>query len=544
MRKRLTRCMIACALITACLMCLMVAGGMYVTFSDQLKQALVREADTLSAYLADQEDPAAFLARGAYVDRVTLVDAEGTVLFDSRRTAETMGNHLGRTEIEAALASGEGWASRTSATLGETSVYYARRLPSGYVLRLSGTRKSILAALGSASVWLVLGASACVVIASLLARPVTRAMVKPINGIDLDHPLDSDAYEELSPILRRMEQQNRRIAGQMDRLESQKAELDAVLDGMREGLVILDDRHDVLAMNPAAKDILNAQGDPVGRTLLSLSRHETLAKLLRQGEGEGEMCASGRVLRVSLSPASGGGRVLLFQDVTEAREAEESRRQFSANVSHELRTPLTTISGYAEMLASGLANPADAGELGGKILKESRRLLMLIEDILRLSRLDEGATGDMQRVPLLPLCEGCRDKLADMAKASEITLRVTGTPATVVGDPALLEEMITNLMENGVKYNRPGGMVEAETGLRDGHPYVVVRDNGVGIPPEHQSRVFERFYRVDKSRSKQTGGTGLGLSIVKHGAQIHHAEITLVSRVDEGTEMTLTFPKL
>jgi len=229
--------------------------------------------------------------------------------------------------------------------------------------------------------------------------------------------------------------------------------------------------------------------------------------------------------------------------VTADRQAEESRRQFSANVSHELRTPLTTISGYAELLASGMARPEDAGEIGGKIYRESRRLLTLIEDILRLSHLDEGVMGEKTPVELLDLSRSCAEKLAPLAETSNVTLDVQGTAASILGDRALLEEMVTNLMENGVKYNHPGGRVTARVGTaKDGGVQIAVSDTGVGVAPEHQSRIFERFYRVDKSRSKQTGGTGLGLSIVKHGAQAHHAEIALESQVGKGTSITLSFP--
>ena len=295
-------------------------------------------------------------------------------------------------------------------------------------------------------------------------------------------------------------------------------------------------------MNAAAREMLVAQGDPVGKSVLQVNRSGELIRLLQAGSGEGEMGREGRMLHVSISTVAQGGMVILLQDVTDARQAEESRRQFTANVSHELRTPLTTICGYAELLSSGMARAQDAGEMGGRILKEGRRLLSLIEDIIRLSRLDEGVMNESAPVALRALTDHCLEKLRPLARAQDITLTAEGGDAVVQGDRVLLEEMLTNLIENGVKYNRPGGSVTVSVWEEDGRPHVRVSDTGVGIAPEHQARVFERFYRVDKSRSKQTGGTGLGLSIVKHGAQVHHAEITLESRVGQGTAITLAFP--
>lgn len=543
MRKKLLRCLILCALITAVTMSLMVTGGMYLFVSDQLRMSLSHQADTLSALLTGQEDPTAFLSAGTYMNRVTLVDDTGKVLYDSLHSPSGMDNHLGREEIARALEAGEAFVTRDSDTVGEKSVYYARRLPSGQVLRLAGTQKDVLSTLRGAAGWILLGAALCVLGAFLMARPITRRLVEPINAIDLDQPLFSDAYEELSPVLRRMDQQNRRIAQQIDALSHQRQEMDAILGGMREGLILLSQRRTVLTMNAAARAILGVEDDPVGQDVLSVNRNEMLLHLLEEGAGEGEMALHGRRLRVSISTVESGGMVLLFQDVTADRQAEESRRQFSANVSHELRTPLTTISGYAELLASGMARPEDAGEIGGKIYRESRRLLTLIEDILRLSRLDEGVMGEKTPVELLNLARSCAEKLAPLAKNCEVTLDVQGTAASILGDRALLEEMVTNLMENGVKYNHPGGRVTARVDTaKDGGAQIAVSDTGVGVAPEHQSRIFERFYRVDKSRSKQTGGTGLGLSIVKHGAQAHHAEISLESQVGKGTSITLSFP--
>jgi two-component system, OmpR family, phosphate regulon sensor histidine kinase PhoR len=541
MRKKLFSCLTICSLCTALLMSVLVISGMYLYTENQLKSSLTILSDTLSAQLNASSSPAELLESGVYAQRVTLVDQNGDVLYDSRHDSQTMENHAQRTEIEQALENGTGWSTRASDTMGENSIYYARRLNDGSVLRVAGTQKTVLSTVSSVALWLLAGVILCVVLSMLVARNVTNHLVKPINAIDLDHPLSSDTYEELSPMLRRMEQQNRRIADQMSDLTAQRAELDAVLDGMKEGLVILDPKTCVLSMNPAARRFLGVHGDPLGQPLVAVSRHQVLLDLLNAGQGEAEMTCDSKTLRISLSPVNDEGTVILFQDVTAARAAEESRRQFSANVSHELRTPLTTISGYAEMLASGLANPSDAGQLGSKIQQESRRLLSLIEDILRLSRLDEGISQEMKPTELSSLAADCVEKLHDAAVKANVTVKMDCKPACVKGDVSLLSEMITNLVENSIKYNKVNGSVTVETGTNDGHAFIRVADTGVGIPKEHQEHVFERFYRVDKSRSKQTGGTGLGLSIVKHGAQLHHATIDLKSKTNEGTEITITF---
>ncbi|MBR4080500.1 MAG: PAS domain-containing protein [Clostridia bacterium] len=541
MRKKLLRSLLACSLVTALLICAMASCWLYAFFQRQLADSLKELADAIEQPLSAAEDPIAFLSGGVYSRRVTLMDQQGSVLFDNRRNANDLPDHSGRNEFLDALNTGEGWDVHLSDSMGEISIYYARRLASGMVLRLSDTQSSIFTAFTQALWVLLAGTGLCVAMCAVLARALTRHLVHPLNSIDLDHPMSSAVYEELQPMLARMDEQNQRISEQMRRLEAQHAELDAVLHGMREGLVVLDRQERILAMNPAACAMLNVQDEPIGYTLTQITDNGAVLELADAGEGAIEIHIQHQIVRISASPVAGGGMALLFQDVTSARRAEAGRRQFSANVSHELRTPLTTISGYAEMLASGMANPADAGVLGGKIHQESRRLLTLIEDILHLSRLDEQVDSDMQPVDLTALAQHVAEKLAPLARKVDVPVRVTGEKVIVPGDPLLLEEMIANLVENSLKYNRPGGTVDVETGTRDGRVFLAVRDTGVGIPPEHQERVFERFYRVDKSRSRQIGGTGLGLSIVKHGAQLHRAAVQLESEPGKGTCITLQF---
>jgi len=545
MQKKLFWSLVGFSLLIALLLCVLLTGGMYLFFNQQLRTQLVEDADTLTSLLDTETDHAAFLQGGVYIDRVTLVDANGAVLFDSQSDAAKMENHKDRSEIAQALQTGVGWSSRNSATLGETSVYYARRLQNGEVLRVAGTQKNVLSMINGMLGWFALGIIVSALLAAFIAKPVTRSLIRPLNRIDLDTPLQSDVYEELSPMLRRMDSQNLRITSQLEKLRAQKEQLNAILNGLREGLVVLDEGHHILAINPAARQILAAgEGELTGKLLPEVNRHETLLRLLRERAGDGELHAQGRIYRVSISVAGEGlGLVLLLQDVTESRNAELNRQQFSANVSHELRTPLTTISGYAELLETGLAKPEDTAALGGKIHQESKRMLSLIEDILRLSKLDEGQVNEEQPLDLLLLAQSCAGKLVDIAQKQGVQVSVEGVPAIVKGDRTLLEEMMVNLIDNAIKYNHPQGRVLVTVGMDGTHPRFAVADTGVGIPVEHQSRVFERFYRVDKSRSKDTGGTGLGLSIVKHGAQLHGADISLQSKLGVGTTITLRFPE-
>ena len=455
-----------------------------------------------------------------------------------------MESHADRPEVIDAISTGIGNSSRSSATLGETSVYYAQKLDDSYVLRVAGTLKSVWVTLSGMIGWIALGFIISMVLAYQLAKPITASLVRPLNQINLDDPLQSDAYEEFSPMLRRMDAQNRRIAQQLESQKRHQTEVATMLKNLREGLIVLGEGHRILTINPAARQILGAgNGDLSHQTLLEINRHETLMRILGDNGGSGEMHIGGRTYHVSSSPSEGEpGIVLLLQDITEAQTAEQNRKQFTANVSHELRTPLTTISGYAELLETGLAKSEDTAALGNKIHMESLRLLTLVEDILRLSKLDEGIPKEKRPVELLLLAQACAAKLRDYASKSEISLQVGGAQTIVMGDRTLLEEMVINLIDNAIKYNKPKGSVEVLVDTEDGRPYITVKDTGLGISPEHQHRVFERFYRVDSSRSKETGGTGLGLSIVKNGAQVHSATVTLHSEPDKGTAVTIRFP--
>jgi len=543
-RKKLFRSLVLFSMLSSLLLSILLIGGMYMYFSNQLQTQLRDEAESLVATLEDQADPVGILQSGIFVNRVTLIDADGVVVFDSEADITQMENHANRPEIIDAVSAGEGSASRSSATIGETSIYYAEKLNADYVIRVAGALKNVWSTIRGMIGWIALGLIVSTILAYQLAKPITKALIRPLNRINLDEPLQSDAYEEFSPMLRRMDAQNRRIAEQMKEQKRHQTEVATMLKGLREGLIVLDKGHRVLIINPAARQILNAgHGNLLSKPLLEINRNETLMRILTDNGGSGEMHTGGRTYHVSSSPAEGEiGIVLLLQDITEAQTAEQNRKQFTANVSHELRTPLTTISGYAELLETGLANPEDTATLGKKIHTESLHLLSLVEDILRLSKLDEGMTKERKPVELKMLAQACVAKLRDYAEKSEVTLSVEGQQAIVMGDRTLLEEMMINLIDNAIKYNKPRGSVGVQVGTEDGRPYISVQDTGLGIPPEHHHRVFERFYRVDSSRSKETGGTGLGLSIVKNGAQLHGATVDLDSAPDKGTKITISFP--
>ncbi|MDD4513471.1 MAG: ATP-binding protein [Eubacteriales bacterium] len=395
--------------------------------------------------------------------------------------------------------------------------------------------------------YLVLGAALAVILSVVISRFLTRSLMKPINAIDLDDPLSGDAYEELAPMLGRMEKQNKRIKAQIDAMRSQRTELDAIISEMQEGLLVLDKKRKVLSANARAREILGLEENYSDKTLPEMCRDAELLRLIHSAGGEsryGEITANGRVYRVCAGKAgSEGGLVVLMEDITDEKNAEESRRQFTANVSHELRTPLTTISGYSEIIEAGLAPQGDIAALGGKVHSESLRMLSLIEDIIHLSAIDEGAKApDFGKQDLLSVAVESVEKLRELSESKQVTLSVDGSSAYVMGSRVQLMELARNLIENGVKYNRENGHVWVSV-LAEGRRAVIsVRDDGIGIPPEDKPRVFERFYRVDKSRSKATGGTGLGLSIVKHIAQSHGADIRLTSALGKGTEIVVSFP--
>lgn len=486
-----------------------------------------------------------------YSGRITLVGADGTVLFDDREVAANMENHAGREEVVQALQSGTGRAQRVSGTLGERTLYYALRLSNGSVLRVSTTASSVIGETLSILPWMLVVIALLAIAAGIIAKRQTGAIVAPINQIDLDAPMETDAYGELSPFLRRIAAQKTELARQMETLRQSQTEFDTITGSMDEGLVVLNRDGNVFSLNQSARRILDVQeGEVVGRHILMLNRNVAMDAVIRQtvdGQKASAVIELGqRQYRVTASPSVFDGRVqgivLLFLDETDKLLAEQRRREFSANVSHELKTPLTSISGYAEIIHNGLAKSQDVQAFAGFIYEEANRLIELVQDIIKLSRLDEkqGAL-DKQPLDLSALTRKVAEGLAPMAEQSGLKLSFEGKEVTVSGVPSILEEVVYNLIDNAIHYSEKG-TIEVRVKKEPGMAVLAVRDEGIGIPKEHQEQVFERFYRVDKSHSRDSGGTGLGLAIVKRGVLFHEGSVELESEPGKGSTFTITIP--
>ena len=484
--------------------------------------------------------------------RITWIAADGTVLYDTIRPDTPEENHAGREEVKRALETGEGRSTRYSTTLLEKTIYYARRLTDGSVLRMSisGATTGYLA-LGVVQPALLVFVLA-LILSSFLARRISNRIVEPLNHLDLDHPLDNTAaYAELSPLLRRIHEQRVENAAQLRALKQKTDEFNQTIGSMKEGLVLLDENERVLSINAAAKDVFAVNDDCIGRDFLTIDRDpdmtHALGKARADGHAEIRRAHRGRMYQFDISriESSGApiGTVLLAFDITEREYAERNRREFTANVSHELKTPLQGIIGSAELIENGMVQPQDVPRFVEHIHSEASRMVTLIGDIIRLSQLDEGDVMPREDVDVLAAAKEAVLNLSDEAAKRGITMTVDGTPAIVHGVRRLISEIAFNLCENAVKYNRDGGSVFVKVETEGENAALTVQDTGIGIPDADQSRVFERFYRVDKSHSKASGGTGLGLSIVKHAVMYHHGKVELRSATGEGTCVRAVLPK-
>ena len=482
--------------------------------------------------------------------RLTWIAPSGEVLFDSQAEESSMENHAQREEVRQALETGEGQSSRYSSTLLEKTIYYAKKLADGSILRISISRATAgVLVMGMLQPMLVVLAAA-LILALVLAKRISARIVAPLNRLDLEKPLENDTYEELSPLLTRINQQRRQIDAQLRTLQQKKDEFDQITASMNEGLVLMNEKGTVLSINPAARALFHAEPDCVGQDFLTVERsHEiscAIRRALEEGHAELRVERGGREYQLDISRIESEGTVigavLLAFDVTEQAFAERNRREFTANVSHELKTPLQSIMGSAELIENGLVKQEDMPRFVGHIRTEAARLVTLIEDIIRLSQLDEGGEFPFEPVDLKKLAEEASASLASAAAEKQVTIRVHGDDRQITTVRRLASEIIYNLCDNAVKYNREGGSVDVTIDGTAHGAVVTVQDTGIGIPPEHQSRVFERFYRVDKSHSRQSGGTGLGLSIVKHAVQYLGGRIELESQPGKGTTMRVHFP--
>ena len=482
--------------------------------------------------------------------RLTWIAPSGEVLFDSQADESSMENHAQREEVRQALETGEGQSSRYSSTLLEKTIYYAKKLTDGSILRISISRATAgVLVMGMLQPMLVVLAAA-LILALVLAKRISARIVAPLNRLDLEKPLENDTYEELSPLLTRINQQRRQIDAQLRTLQQKKDEFDQITASMNESLVLMNEKGTVLSINPAARALFHAEPDCVGRDFLTVERsHEiscAIRRALEEGHAELRVERGGHEYQLDISRIESEGTVigavLLAFDVTEQAFAERNRREFTANVSHELKTPLQSIMGSAELIENGLVKQEDMPRFVGHIRTEAARLVTLIEDIIRLSQLDEGGEFPFEPVDLKKLAEEASASLASAAAEKQVTIRVHGDDRQITTVRRLASEIIYNLCDNAVKYNREGGSVDVTIDGTAHGAVVTVQDTGIGIPPEHQSRVFERFYRVDKSHSRQSGGTGLGLSIVKHAVQYLGGRIELESQHGKGTTMRVHFP--
>ena len=529
---------------------LIIMGFLYDYFGGVEGNQLRDELSLASAAVEDGgTDYLARLTADRY--RLTWIAADGSVIYDTKTDAESLENHASRAEVSQALTTGTGESTRYSSTLMEKTMYYAQRLDDGTVLRISISRATVgMIAVGMIQPLLIVLIVA-LILSGLLARRLSRRIVDPLNSLDLEHPLDNDAYEELSPLLKRIHRQHVEIQTQLRELREKTDEFTQITGSMREGLVLLDEHGSILSINAAAQMLFGADAQCVGRDFLTVERsHEISAAIqaaVTDGHSEVRAERAGRVYQFDISRITSDGKflgtVILAFDNTEQEFAEQNRREFTANVSHELKTPLQGIIGSAELIENGMVKPDDLPRFVGHIHAEAARLVTLIDDIIRLSQLDEGDAMPTEAVDLLAVSQEAAENLHDAAAARDVTLSVTGRPVVMPGVRRLIYEIVYNLCDNAIKYNVDGGRVDIAVASGTDGSSITVADTGIGIAPEHQGRVFERFYRVDKSHSKASGGTGLGLSIVKHAVQYHHGRIELESTPGTGTTIRAIFPK-
>lgn len=488
----------------------------------------------------------------AGIYRLTWVGADGSVLYDSLADADGMENHLDREEITQAMETGYGKSSRYSATLTERLFYYAVRLPDGSVVRLADAQYTMLTLSLAILQPILVIVFAAILLALFLALGLSRKIVAPLNDFDLNHPASNLVYPELAPLAERLDLQQRQLNSRSAELRQRQEELSAITDSMSEGLVLLNGEGNIISINRFAAKLLGLENILSGEQRLKACTPEIPALIDSAKQGESSECLINLgegTYQFSISPvvtdAVVTGVAIVIFDMTDSVRSEQMRREFTANVSHELKTPLHSISGYAELMKNGMVKQEDLCRFSGQIYSEAQRMIRLIDDIIRLSHLDEdkGETA-AEKIDLYSIAVETASAFEAAAKKADVALTVSGESVCIIGVPQQVRSIVQNLCDNAVKYNRPGGSVHVEVKCAPGQAILSVKDTGIGIPPEHQDRIFERFYRVDKSHSKEVGGTGLGLSIVKHAARLHHADIALKSEAEKGTEVTVIFPRL
>lgn len=539
--------LVACTVLLACYLVILTSLNDYFTslrksqLKTQLSFASTAVEDEGIEYLKNLEN-------GEY--RLTLIDTDGTVLYDTNADAATMENHSDRREFQEAFLSGYGESHRYSRTLTEQTYYFAKKLSDDRVLRISTSQVTIVSLLLGMLQPLLVITFLAILLSVFLAKRASRNLVKPLNNLDLNDPLSNDVYEELSPLLRHMAQQNKQIALQMDELSRSQNEFNAITSNMSEGLIVLNKDGVVVSLNTAARKIFEAEEHSIGKDFLTIDRTPEISRAIKETlsgkkqELEYEKNGRNYDLCINQIVEKDGviGVLLLAIDNTEKIQAEQNRREFTANVSHELKTPLQSIIGSADLIESGLVKPEDMPRFIGHIKTDAARLVSLVSDIIRLSQLDENTEMNWETVDALSVAKEALEMVSPIAESRNISLTIKGEPAPLTSVHKLLYDIIYNLCDNAVKYNKEGGFVKVDVKTAGDKVQVAVSDNGVGIAPADQSRVFERFYRVDKSHSRESGGTGLGLSIVKHAVAYLKGSISLESTLGKGTTITVLFP--
>lgn len=539
--------LVACTVLLACYLVILTSLNDY--FTSLRKSQLKTQLSFASTAVEDEGiEYLKKLENGEY--RLTLIDTDGTVLYDTNADAAAMENHSDRREFQEAFLSGYGESHRYSRTLTEQTYYFAKKLSDGSVLRISTSQVTVLSLLLGLLQPLLVIAFLAILLSVFLAKRAARNLVKPLNNLDLNDPLSNDVYEELSPLLRHMAQQNKQIALQMDELSRSQNEFNAITSNMSEGLIVLNKDGVVVSLNTAARKIFEAEEDSIGKDFLTIDRTPEISRAIKETlsgkKQELEYEKNGRNYDLCINKIVEKdeviGVLLLAIDNTEKIQAEQNRREFTANVSHELKTPLQSIIGSADLIESGLVKPEDMPRFIGHIKTDAARLVSLVSDIIRLSQLDENTEMNWENVDALSVAKEALEMVDPIAESRNISLTIKGEPAPLTSVHKLLYDIIYNLCDNAVKYNKEGGFVKVDVKTTGDKVQVAVSDNGVGIAPADQSRVFERFYRVDKSHSRESGGTGLGLSIVKHAVAYLKGSISLESTLGKGTTITVSFP--
>lgn len=557
MKQTILQNMIILTVIAVLASAVFTTAAVYTVFNNKLREELENSADFVTDLLEAGYDLEELLRSDAVANsatRITLIAEDGEVLFDNHADIREMENHLHREEVQEALEEGSSQTVRRSRTIGTRTLYYAVRLNSGQILRFAVTTESIVYTLYRLLTLIGIMLVAVITAAFLLGEKMAEGIIYPLNNLDLDNPLNNEVYGEITPLLTRIHRQNLAIEQQIQQLQAQQDDFIALTNNMAEGLIVVDKIGRIVTVNISALNLFgesnNSDTNFIGKNLLVLSRdihlNQAVEEALKGEKAEDVITVNEKSYQVFADPIFEGsavrGALVLLIDISSKYAVEQMRKEFAGNVSHELKTPLTAISSYAELIRDGIARPEDIPEFAAHIYAETQRMIALVDDILKLSRLDEKVDlGPTQSINLLALAGQAEQALRPLADNRQVEVKVSGRPLTVAGNEAILFEMVYNLIDNAIKYSNTGGHVDVKVLEQDGAVLLQVADQGIGIPKQHQGRVFERFYRVDKSHSKKTGGTGLGLSIVKHAALYHNAEVSLESEENKGTTVTVKF---